>query len=719
MAISMIKTAEITWRDCKVPVSETFDDPYFSIDNGLEESRYVFLRHNQIPNRWHRHSGSFTVVETGFGTGLNFLATWQAFEQHRQQTQQSDLQLHFISIEKYPLTKHQLQQALAAWPELQPWAEQLCHDYNDPISGVRHLNWPQSGVSLTLYFMDVAEAIEQISAPVHAWYLDGFAPSKNPDMWSESLFKGITRLSQQTLHHSKIAPVGDDDTKLVRDNALTTVATFTAAGFVRRALKGCGFKISKTAGFGRKRDMLTGFYQQCQGPHLLTSRYWIDQYPQSQQSNYTQKPPRTVVIGGGLAGCHSASTLASSGHKVTVIDPLGIAGGASGNPQGGLYVKLAAHEQATHTEFYRQAYEYSLQQVEQDLGVGDSNNTKWQQCGVLQLAYNEKEQRRQQQFIDIKQPPSNFVEQMDSLNCQQFTGSKDIAPGLFFGGAGWVDPRAWCHALMTPTSTSSEHCRSLEQSSDIELRLAALTSLTRLKNNKWRITLDNDEQLDADHIIFASAWSTQDLLPHVYLPGKKIRGQLTYCDPAAAPNLTTVLCGQHYAAPANEGILCIGATYDQSSNNPELCEQDQQANIQHWDEFGEAWHALTNQQHVIGGRVGFRSTTPDYLPMVGPCIDTEAFIKRFYSLAKNAKRWPNETLPVIEGLWINMGHGSRGLASTALSAAILTAQINKSALPCPLAIAEALQPVRFIIRDTIRRRLPEALQEKVNQHLSK
>ena len=707
----MIKTAEVTWRDNKIPVSEIFDDPYFSVDNGLEESRYVFLQHNQLAERWCHHTGCFNIVETGFGTGLNFLATWQAFAQQRQQFPEQNLQLHFISIEKYPLSKQQLRQALAAWPELQAWAQHLCHDYQDPINGVRYLSWPQFGVSLTLYFMDVAEAIEQISGPVHAWYLDGFAPSKNPDMWSEALFRGISRLSQQTSQG------------LTSDNPAnntTTLATFTAAGFVRRALKGCGFKINKTTGFGRKRDMLAGHYQGSQGPQQPQPRYWIDKYPQPsaaqkirQTTVATAVAPTTLVIGAGLAGCHTAHALAATGHHVRVIDPLGVAGGASGNPQGGLYVKLAAHEQATHTEFYRQAYEYALQQVEQQLGEGDASNTQWQQCGVLQLAYNDKERRRQQQFLDIQQPPASFVYPMDSQLSQQHTGSKNIASGLFFSGAGWVDPRAWCQALISEFSSTADNDLAVPMQGRIDIQQAALQSLKRLPNKQWCATLDNGEQRHADHVVFASAWNTQELLPGVYLPGKKIRGQLTYCDANGAPNLTTVLCGQHYAAPANNGRLCIGATYDQHDDSPVLSQQDQETNAQHWNEFGDAWRSLTEQQYIVGGRVGFRCTTPDYLPMVGPCVDTQSFIEQFYSLAKNAKRWPIQDLPTVDGLWINIGHGSRGLASTALSAAILAAQINASALPCPRSIAEALQPVRFLIRDTIRRRLPEALQAEV------
>lgn len=720
----MIQTADLSWRDQTIPISTLFDDPYFSLKNGLEESRYVFLKNSHLPQRWQNHLGTFSIIETGFGTGLNFLATWQAFDQYRQAHPDQNLQLHFTSIEKYPLSQQQLRQAINAWPELQPWAELLCEDYHDPIAGVRHLSWPQYGVSLTLYFMDVADAVEQLRGPVHAWYLDGFTPAKNPDMWSPELFVAMNRLGQETIcTATNINPT--------QDYPITTVATFTAASQVRRALQGSGYSIIKQPGFGKKRELLTGYFNSCQGPTRLNPRHWLDRYDGHQPSTplrTTTLPssrPVSVVIGGGLAGCHSARALANTGHKVTVIDSLGIAGGASGNPQGGLYVKLAAHEQATHTEFYRQAYEYSLQQVAQTLGPGTSDNDGWQQCGVLQLAYNDKEAKRQQQYLTIQQPPASLVYAITPHQAQQLAGSSNLTGGLFFPAAGWVNPKAWCQALVQqslPNSASSSQNQTGEKEIDsvnpsIDIRQLELLSVSPAADRRWILEYSDGSQQTADHIVFATAWQTQQLLNNVYLPSKKIRGQLTYCDPDAAPTLPTVLCGKHYAAPANNGRLCIGATYDQHSHETGLRHDDQLQNIEHWQEFGDAWSALTEPQHLIGGRVSFRCTTPDYLPIVGPCVDSDQFLQQFYSLAKNAKRWPESKIPTLAGLWLNIGHGSRGLASAPLSAAILAAQINRSPLPCPADVANALQPVRFITRDTIRRKLPDNLQQQVDQYL--
>ena len=204
-----LASPDLSWNDQGLPVSQQFDDPYFSVENGLEESRYVFLKHNHLPQRWKDHSGEFHIIETGFGTGLNFLMTWQSFVEYKKQpdSRKHDAQknndpetewLHFTSIEKFPLSKEELQQAMSLWPELATFTELLLQQYPLTIPGFHHLVWPEHKVRLTLIFDDVHNALPQLSGPVHAWYLDGFAPSKNPQMWSDSLFQQMRRINNRS-----------------------------------------------------------------------------------------------------------------------------------------------------------------------------------------------------------------------------------------------------------------------------------------------------------------------------------------------------------------------------------------------------------------------------------------------------------------------------------------------------------------------------------------
>ncbi len=221
------------WTDNNTPKSSVFDDIYYNPDNGLEESFHVFIDGNNLTDRWQNFSAQrFTVAELGFGTGLNFMTTWQAFE-----ATQTDTKLHFISVEKYPLAKEDMARALSPWKSL--WQERLeCLLDNYTPDGI--LNTALSDkVHLTVYFEDIETALPRINQTVDAWYLDGFAPAKNAAMWSETVFSQMARCSATE----------------------TSFSTFTAAGFVKRGLQSAGFDVQKRNGYGRKRESLYGIFK--------------------------------------------------------------------------------------------------------------------------------------------------------------------------------------------------------------------------------------------------------------------------------------------------------------------------------------------------------------------------------------------------------------------------------------------------------------------------
>lgn len=217
-----------------VPRSKEFNDVYFSADDGLAESEYVFLDGNHLPREW-QAKDRFTICETGFGTGLNFLAAWKRFED----TTEPHQKLDFISFEKYPMDREEIGLALNLWAEFfDGRLRQLVQLYPSVLPGF-HRVVLNDRVTLTLIFDDVNKAIPLVHACVDVWFLDGFKPSTNPDMWSDTVFKHMARLSH-------------DDTRL---------ATFTAAGAVRRGLQDAGFIVEKTNGYGRKRDMTIGLFK--------------------------------------------------------------------------------------------------------------------------------------------------------------------------------------------------------------------------------------------------------------------------------------------------------------------------------------------------------------------------------------------------------------------------------------------------------------------------
>lgn len=218
----MGQQAELEWRDGQVPVSTLFDDPYFSLDNGLAETAYVFLGGNDLPARF---AGGFHIAELGFGTGLNLLAVlrlWRASGQTGR--------LHFTSFEAFPMAAEQMLRAQAAFPELSGLAAELAPHWQ---AGETAFDLPD--LRFTLITGDAREMLPAWRGMADAWFLDGFSPAKNPELWDPALMSEVA-------HHT--APDG-------------TAATYTAAGHVRRALAEAGFAVTRRTGFGRKRHMTT------------------------------------------------------------------------------------------------------------------------------------------------------------------------------------------------------------------------------------------------------------------------------------------------------------------------------------------------------------------------------------------------------------------------------------------------------------------------------
>ena len=214
------QTAQLDWREGRIPVSRRFDDPYFSLEDGLAETAHVFLSGNDLPARF---VDGFQIAELGFGSGLNFLTTWQAWEDAAPAGR-----LLFTSFEAYPMHHDDMAKALKAFPSLAPKADQLIDALKNDAEQVS-LN----GVDLRIVIGDARTCLPDWPGKADAWFLDGFAPAKNPELWEPELLKSVA-------DHTK--PGG-------------TAATYTAAGHVRRALSDAGFDVERVTGFGRKRHM--------------------------------------------------------------------------------------------------------------------------------------------------------------------------------------------------------------------------------------------------------------------------------------------------------------------------------------------------------------------------------------------------------------------------------------------------------------------------------
>ena len=650
--------AQLDWDDQGRPHSRVFDDVYFSDKSGLDETRYVFIEQNRLAERFAAlpQGGRLVIGETGFGTGLNFLCAWQVFEQHAA----AGARMHFVSVEKYPLSPADLQRALALWPELKAFADQLLAQYVAIHQGFQRLTLADGRVTLTLLIGDALEQLPQLDAQIDAWFLDGFAPAKNPDMWTAELFAELARLA---------APG-------------STISTFTSTGWVRRLLNAAGFKMKRTPGIGHKWEILRGEFLGWPSdvPVPAPDKPWF-----ARPAPLTGER-RALVIGAGLAGCASAASLAARGWQVSVLERhSAIAQEASGNPQGVLYLKLSAHGTAL-SQMIVSGFGYTRRQLEHlQRGID------WDDCGVLQLAFNAKEAERQMQLAAAF--PEDLLHLLDQPQAQARAGIGLTHGGLYFPEGGWVHPPALCQ-----WQAAHPQIQVLAHHDVLELRKA---------DGQWQ-AWDGERLLaSAPVVVLAGAAEIQRFSESAELPLKRIRGQITrLTQTAQSQALNTVVCAEGYVAPARLGEHTLGASFDFKSDDLTPTTAEHLGNLAMLEEISHdlviRLQADELEPEHLEGRAAFRCTSPDYLPIVGPLADHQAFAQAYAALSKDARQVPDVECPWLDGLYVNSGHGSRGLITAPLSGELLAAWLDNEPLPLPRSVAEACHPNRFALRRLIR-----------------
>lgn len=647
-----LHNAQLDWDENGQPLSRAYGDVYFSRASGLEETHHVFLDGNQLPRRFAAlpAAGRLCIGETGFGTGLNFLCAWRQFEA----LAPADARLHFVSVEKFPLRRDDLARALGLWDALQPWSEQLLAQYHAIHPGFQRLLFASGRVVLTLLVGDVLETLPELDARIDAWFLDGFSPAKNPEMWTPALFAQLARLS---------APDA-------------TLATFTSAGFVRRGLIEAGFAMQRIKGFGQKREMLVGHFA---GSPETPANPWYARPPRAPGER------RALVIGGGLAGCASAASLAARGWQVTLIERHAeLATEASGNPQGVLYLKLSAHGTAL-SRLVVSGFGYTRRLLERL-----QRGSEWDACGVLQLAFDEAEGKRQAQLTGAF--ASDLLQPLSQEQAEAVAGVDLPAGGLFFPEAGWVHPPALCQALAGHPNIHVLTCREVSLQPDVD---------------GWAAWSAGERLAGAPVAVLATAAEVLAFPAATQLPLKRIRGQISRL-PASAESaaLRSVVCAEGYVAPPRQGEHTLGASFDFHNDDLQPTAAEHQGNLELLREISPDLFARLRADELdpatLQGRAAFRCTTPDYLPLIGPLAEREAFAEAYAVLARDARQVPETACPWLAGLYLNSAHGSRGLISAPLSGELLAAWIDDEPLPLPRKVAEACLPNRFLLRERVR-----------------
>lgn len=397
---------DLDWSPEGVPKARLFDDVYFSRDGGLAETDAVFLGGCGLPEGW-RGKERFAVGELGFGSGLNALAVWRAWRA----TRAPGAVLHFVSIERAPLPVEAAGRVLQAFPEVAPLAERLLRAWPHRAPGAQRLWFADDGFALTLFVGQASEALARIEGRFDAWFLDGFAPAKNPDMWSAELLR-------------QVAAVSTPGARL---------ATYSVAAAVRRGLAEAGFEVTRRPGFGSKRERLEARLAAC--PTASGTLF-----PRAAES--LPAGASVAVVGAGIAGAAAAFALRRRGVAVDVFDREGPAAGASGNPAAIVMPRLDRAETPI-ARFHRAAYLYALALYR---GLGAE---AFAPIGVFEPVRDDADRERLAAFAaDPPLPP-------------ELLGVRD--DGLLHLEAGVARPRAVIAALLDRAHVIGEGIERLER----------------------------------------------------------------------------------------------------------------------------------------------------------------------------------------------------------------------------------------------------------------
>jgi tRNA 5-methylaminomethyl-2-thiouridine biosynthesis bifunctional protein len=547
-----VPTAQLARASDGTPFSSEFGDVYHSAHGGLAQARHVFLAGNGLPERWEGRE-AFVVLETGFGLGLNFLATWDAWRRASPKCKR----LHFVSVEARPFARADLQEALRPFEELRPLARELCEAWPPAIAGFHRLHFEGGQVILTLLLGEASELLPQLAARADALYLDGFAPARNPGVWSPQVVRELARIARPG----------------------ATLATWTVAGGVRAALQDAGFAVDKRPGFAAKREMLVG--TRAGDPAVET-------------------PARqAVVVGGGLAGTLVSERLAARGWSIDLVD----ARPARSAAAIGLVRPIANIRDAVNARLSRAAFLYALQHyggLERD-GFG----LQWRPCGVLQVAGDEDEARRFQAIAQSQGYPPEFLAHVAPEEARAIAKRPTRRGGWWFARGAVVSPESLALASLARagagiTRVTGRPVRRIEREA-----------------RSWR-ALDEDGRViaEAPTLILANAADAKRLLPEAKLSLSAVRGQVTYLPAGTRPPLDVVVSGTGYVAPLPDGGFCIGASYGHDDPDASVRVADHRENLERAEAMMPGFAGGIDASDLTGW-TGYRATVPDRLPIFG------------------------------------------------------------------------------------------------------
>ena len=550
--------AELDWADGG-PRSLRYGDIYFSSIDGLAESRAVFLDGCGLPDAWATRR-RFTVAELGFGTGLNILALLDLWRR----TRPSGARLSIFSVEAHPLSRGEAERALLSWPELAPSAQALLAAWPAPRRGFHCIDLPDD-VTLDLYVGEVGEALARWSGRADAWFLDGFAPARNPQMWRDEVLAAVARLSATGAR----------------------VASFTVAGQVRRDLAAAGFDVHKRPGFGAKRERLEAVLSAPAPAPLAT-------WPALRN---------VAIVGGGVAGAALARAFHRQGVTCILIEAVAPGAGASGNPAALVTPRFDAGF-GPSAELHAQAFARAVELYRRE--VPEAVITE----GALQLGQGPRDPERFGRLSAWAGFRTGGLQSLSGLEASERLdepAGEPLAAALDIADALVVEPAAILRAWLPHAEV-----------------VRAAVARVEPHHRRWRcLDASGDVLVETDAVCLAAGLATGGFGPAGLFA---VRGQAEF---TSAPVFSGVASAWGaYAIPLRDGGLLFGASHRRYDAGCDLRPYETEANLEALTARRPALAARVRSLPVerLEARAAVRAATPDHLPLAGAWGDAGLYV---------------------------------------------------------------------------------------------
>lgn len=635
MKTSPIEPARIGLSADGLPMALGFGDVYHPRSGALAQARHVFLAGNGLPERW-RGRERFVIAETGFGLGNNFLATWAAW---RADAQRSD-RLDFLSVELHPPTREDL----GAWPrdeQTAALADELQRQWPPLLHGLHRLCFDAGRVTLHLAFGDAATWAREWVASVDAFFLDGFAPDRNPPMWDGRLIKALARLAA----------------------VQATAATWSAARPVRDALQAAGFEVSKAPGQGGKRDITVA--------HFAPRGSVRSAPPGRPRTRGVER--RALIVGGGLAGCAAAWALAEQGWHGSVFDrheeP---ACEGSGNPAG-IFHGVVTPDDGVHARWHRAAALAFAPVARAAVREGVRGAVD----GLLRLDPDVPGVDDMAARLRRLGLPPEYVQAVSAPQASLLAGMPLAHAAWFYPGGGWIDPRALAAWYLRRAGAS------------VRWHGGEAVMALRRDGDDWvLLSAQGLELARASTVVLACAGESARLAGMDTGIVEPIRGQVSIADapPLRLPRLP--LAGSGYVLPTLGRLAIFGATAQRGDDATAVRVADHADNLKRLVQLTGVTADVRPES--LQGRVGWRWTAADRLPLIGAVPDP--------MLPAVGSADQPRLLPRQEGLFVFSALGSRGIGISALGARLLAAWVTGAPSPVEAGLMDAVDPARFAAR---------------------